>query len=128
MFLIFGTGDGVHDLELHQKITCPICGKKAYLEAYFNYHSLRLFFCPVYKWGKDYYVRTSCCGTVSPLSAKKGEKIYWGQIEKLNLDKLKFQRAIGYKVCEHCGYDTVQEFTYCPKCGKALKGGRPCLK
>ena len=28
-----------------------------------EYTSLSLFFIPVFKWGKKYYVKTSCCGS-----------------------------------------------------------------
>ncbi len=124
MFVIMGKGAGEQDLELHQPITCPICGRKAHLEAFCRYESFNLFFMPAYKYQKEYFVRTSCCGMVAPLSAEKGDKIYWGQIERLKLENLPFAIQSSFKVCANCGFDTMDSFQYCPKCGKVLRAGK----
>ncbi len=129
MFLLLGSGQGDQDLELHQPIVCPVCGKKAFLEAYFHYTSFNVFFVPAYKFKKEYYAVTSCCGSITPITEKQGQDIYWGQIDALPLKTLSLGVQSGFKVCKGCGFDTMESFRFCPNCGKALsQPGRKQLK
>ncbi len=118
MVLLFGAGEGDQDLELHQPIVCPICGKKAHLEAYFHYNSVNVYFVPAYKYQKKYYAVTTCCGAVAALSEKQGKDIYWGQIDALPLHQLALGVNAGFKACTNCGFDTMEPYQYCPVCGK----------
>ncbi|MFI3169816.1 MAG: zinc ribbon domain-containing protein [Faecalibacterium sp.] len=122
MFLLLGVGEGDQDLNLHQPITCPVCGKKAHLEAYFHYTSFNVFFVPAYKYQKQYYAVTSCCGATCPITEQQGKNIYWGQIEALPLKSLALGATTGFKACKHCGFDTMEPYQYCPVCGKPLGG------
>ncbi len=122
MFLLLGAGEGDQDLMLHQPITCPVCGKKAHLEAYFHYQSFNVFFVPAYKYQKEFYAITSCCGSACPITEKQGNDIYWGQIDALPLEKLSLGIKSGFKVCRNCGFDTMEPYQYCPVCGKLLGG------
>ncbi len=123
MVLLFGSGDGTDDLYLDQKITCPVCGKKATLQAYCDYKAFCLFFLPVYKWDKRFYVRTSCCGAICGISPQEGEALDEGDLKKLEVKKLPLVApggAVRLKVCASCGYETSQPFRFCPMCGRPL--------
>lgn len=125
MLLLFGQGEGDQDLELHQPITCPVCGKQAHLEAFFHYTSLNVYFIPAYKYQKEYYAVTTCCGSITPITEQQGKDIYWGQIEALPLETLALGKTSGFKACQHCGFDTMEPYQYCPVCGKPLGGAAP---
>ncbi len=120
MLLLFGTGEDTDDLYLDQKITCPVCGKKAELRAYCTYKAFRLFFLPVWRWDKRYFVQTSCCGAACPIPEKLGEAVDGGaQLDWKKLP-LRGQRAVRLRVCGRCGFETSQPFAFCPMCGAAF--------
>ena len=123
MLLLFCTGEDTDDLYLDQKITCPVCGKKAELHAFCSYKAFRVFFLPVYKWDKRYFVQTSCCGAACPISEKLGEAVDGGK--KLDLRRLPLRGAAPQrlKVCAACGYETSQPFRFCPMCGRPFAAG-----
>ena len=68
-----------------------------------------------------YYVRTTCCNSVYELDPEVGEAIENGErviIRERDLHILGKGRA--HKKCGYCGYETAEDFEYCPKCGNKL--------
>ena len=123
MFLLIGRGTGTEDLYLDQPIVCPVCGKKAELRAYCDYEALQVFFVPVHKYKRRYYVRTSCCGAGCELPEALGRALDEGDRDRLPVAELPLrggQALIRLKVCARCGYETSQPFRDCPMCGKAF--------
>lgn len=125
MFFIMGISQGQKKLDFDQLIICANCGKYGHLEVYMVYSYFSLFFIPLFKWGKTYYVRTTCCNTTVPLDEETGRKIASGEIT--SLPESIIQSASNYgssgsgrKRCAYCGYETTEDFQYCPKCGRAL--------
>jgi rubrerythrin len=67
-------------------------------------------------------VQTSCCGTVYELDSEIGKMIARGEEVEILLSHL--TQVIGgrgftggYKRCRQCGYETTEDFDFCPKCG-----------
>lgn len=81
-----------------------------------------MFFIPCIKWNKHYYVRTSCCNTLYELDPEMGKAIARGEqvlIRPEHLQRIsKATYGYNYKHCNYCGYETAENFEYCPKCGK----------
>ena len=81
-----------------------------------------MFFIPCIKWNKHYYVRTSCCNTLYELDPEMGKAIARGEqvlIRPEHLQRIsKVTYGCNYKHCNYCGYETAENFEYCPKCGK----------
>lgn len=123
MFFIMGITQGRKDLEYNQLIICSHCGSYGRYQVYMTYMCLSLFFIPVIKWSKRYYVQTSCCGTVYELDPEVGKRIARGEEIEIRPEDLAEIQA-GYKStvkrCENCGYETSEDFEYCPKCGRRL--------
>ncbi|MBE5845953.1 MAG: zinc ribbon domain-containing protein [Butyrivibrio sp.] len=122
MFFIMGITDGRKDFDFNQLITCAICGKYGRFNVFMTYTVLSLFFIPTFKWNRHYYVQTSCCGTVYELDPEIGKMIARGEeVEILpsHLTQLSGGRGFttGYKKCRQCGYETTEDFDFCPKCG-----------
>ena len=71
---------------------------------------------------KHYYVRTSCCNTLYELDPEMGKAIARGEqvlIRPEHLQRIsKVTYGYNYKHCNYCGYETAENFEYCPKCGK----------
>ena len=79
MFLMIGITDGQKDLNYRQSVTCEACGRYGAYEVFMTYTQLLLFFIPVFKWNRQYFVRMSCCGTVYTLDPEVGAAIARGE-------------------------------------------------
>lgn len=121
MFFIFGVNNGFEPLNFRQNIVCPCCGRYGALEAFKKYDSFSLFFIPVVQWNKQYYLRTTCCGSTCLIDKELGKKIADGRITSIDVNQLNFTRDwsyVQYKRCPSCGYETNEDFMFCPKCGR----------
>lgn len=122
MFFMMGINNGSKELDFSQTIICDVCGKYGRYQVFMTYMVLSLFFIPCFKWNRRYYVKTSCCNTVYELNPEIGKAIAHGeQVEILpeHLSRVN-QGAYGsmYKKCHNCGYETAEDFEFCPRCGK----------
>ena len=121
MFFMMGITDGRKDLNFTQTIICNICGRYGRYNVFMTYTVLSFFFIPCFKWNKHYYVQTSCCGTVYELDSEIGKAIARGEQVEIQPEHLSRINQSGYsynrKHCSCCGYETSEDFEYCPKCG-----------
>ena len=121
MFFMMGITQDRKDLDFTQLITCDICGSYGRLCVFVTYSVLTLFFVPVWKWNRHYYVETSCCKSIYELNEEIGRRIENGEqvkIEEADLMLLnKGHSGNTHKKCSNCGYETDEDFEFCPKCG-----------
>lgn len=125
MFFMMGITDGRKDLDFNQQIICSQCGRYGRYQVYMTYIVLSLFFIPCFKWNKRYYVQTSCCNTTYELNPEIGKRIARGEdieilpehLTRLNRGGYNNGYSNSYKRCSNCGYETTEDFEYCPKCG-----------
>ncbi len=120
MFFMMGITDGRKDLNFTQTIICNICDRYGRYNVFMTYTVLSLFFIPCFKWNKHYYVQTSCCGTIYELDPEIGKAIARGEQAEIRPEHLSRVNQGGYsyrKHCSRCGYETSEDFEYCPKCG-----------
>ncbi len=125
MFFIMGISQGQKQLPYARTVICNICGKYGRYEVFMTYTCLSLFFIPVFKWGKRYIVKSSCCGTMYELNPEKGKLLAKGvEIEILGSDLTHINgRNGGWRFsqrCSNCGYEAEADFEFCPKCGRKL--------
>lgn len=122
MFFIFGISSKQKNIDFTQMIICPSCGAYGRLELFMTYSYASLFFIPIFKWNKKYYLRTSCCGSLYLISNDLGKDIERGQINKINEGDMTPINTNNKKIktCLNCNYTTNEDFKYCPKCGLKL--------
>ena len=84
MFFIFGISSGKKRLDFNQTMVCPNCGHFGRLEVYMTYMYFSLFFIPLFKWGKRYLVKTSCCNGVCDIPNELGKRIEKGQTVEID--------------------------------------------
>ena len=121
MFFIMGINQGRKDFQNDQLVICEHCGSYGRYQVFMTYMCLSLFVIPCFKWNRQYYVRTTCCNTGYALDPEVGKRIARGEnIEILPRNLTQIQA--GYKsritTCENCGFETQEDFEFCPKCGK----------
>ncbi|CVI73499.1 hypothetical protein BN3660_03142 [Eubacteriaceae bacterium CHKCI004] len=121
MFFIMGITQGRKDFNFNQMVICSHCGSYGRYQVYMTYMCLSLFFLPVFKWNKQYYVQMSCCHTLYALDPVIGKRIDRGEdIEILpeHLTEVQTGWRSRYKRCGNCGFETQEDYEYCPKCGR----------
>lgn len=127
MFFMMGISQGQKQLDFDQLIVCGHCGKYGHLNVYMVYTYLSLFFIPVFKWGRRYYVQAGCCGTSVELDAETGRKIASGELKHLPEDIIPAGGGFGTTGgnrehrCPNCGFTTEEDYSFCPKCGGHLE-------
>ena len=121
MFFIMGISQGQKKLDFDQLVVCGRCGRYGHLEVYMVYSYLSLIFIPLFKWGRHYYIRTSCCEASVEIDAELGRKIERGEIKSLPETIIPDSGQYGLsrkKRCAFCGFETEEDYQFCPKCGK----------
>lgn len=133
MFFIASVNQGKKNIGHHQLVICDKCGQYGRYEVLMTYMYLSLFFIPIFKWKKRYFVKSSCCHTMYQLNPKVGRRIRRGmEVEITPKDLVLIQKGtairqnnLTHKFCIHCNYTTAEEdFAYCPKCGTLLEIGK----
>lgn len=119
MLFMIGITDREDEIRYYGRmIYCPNCGQMTGVQVFCQYTVLLLFFIPCFKWNRRYYVRTSCCGSLYELAFDKGEMIRKGEYTDINeYDLNPVYGGSIYKRCQYCGYETAEDFDFCPKCG-----------
>ena len=122
MFFIMGITNGKKELDYDNNMNiCKVCGSYCRYNIFYTYMCLTLFFIPVFKWSKEYFAESSCCGSVFKINTDNGKMIAKGEEVVLNDDDVSPIYDYGrIKKCQNCGYITDEDFEYCPKCGKEL--------
>lgn len=126
MLLIFGVDEKTKSIEYIKTMVCSNCGKYGRYEIYMTYTCFSLFFLPIIKWNKHYYVKTTCCSTLYELNKDIGNRIKNGEnidITEEYLTTINYgNKNQGYynngeKRCTYCGYIGQGDYMYCPRCG-----------
>ena len=105
MFFIMGITDGQKELPYDSggMNICKSCGAYSRYTVFMTYTCLSLFFIPTFKWGKKYYVKASCCGSVFELNEEKGKAIARGEDVRItDADLTIIQRNSRLKRCSSC--------------------------
>lgn len=121
MFFIMGISPRSKQLDFSQQGVCPACGRLTRFEVWVTMTCLTLFFIPTLRWGKRYYLKSTCCGAVCELPRSLGDAIARGEVTSIDPSSLHFSGgAPCVKRCPACGFTTDEDYQFCPKCGSRL--------
>lgn len=126
MFFIIGISQGKRALDYAKTVICSQCGGYGRYQVFMTYSYFSLFFIPIIKWNRRYYVQMSCCDTIYELNQEAGARLSRREsvdITGADLTLIQAGRKVSgwsRKRCENCGYETEEDFEYCPKCGGKL--------
>lgn len=123
MFFVGGVSSKQKRLNFDQTIVCPNCGKFGHYEVFMEYMYLSLFFIPTLKWSRKFYVKSGCCGTVYSINKEIGDRILRGEqiaLREQELHLIQQGRNSFTKQCPNCGFETQEDFQYCPRCASPL--------
>lgn len=124
LFLMVGITQGRKDISSDQLVICGQCGSYGRYQVFVTFNQLLLFFIPCFRWGRKYYVQMSCCGTLYELDSEAGREIEQGTGRQIRQEDLRLISGRGnarkIRRCPSCGYQTDEDFDFCPKCGEKL--------
>ncbi|HEX3076754.1 MAG TPA: zinc ribbon domain-containing protein [Lachnospiraceae bacterium] len=121
MFFIMGISQKEKKLNYDKLVICKCCGKYGHVEVFMTYSYFMFFFIPLFKWNRHYFIRMNCCGSTCELNTELGRAIEQGADVVINPDNMNFTgRENRVKHCSYCGYTTMEDFEFCPKCGKSF--------
>lgn len=122
MFFIFGINRREEDLGNISAGTCSVCGLSGNYDFFVTYQVLSIFFLPIIKWDRKYYLKERSCNSLFEINEELGREIEAGR--KINISDSDMKLIVSSykqtKTCPSCGYQADPSFDYCPKCGQRL--------
>ena len=78
-----------NQLRFHQNIDCPNCNRAGSLKAVKTYKQFSVNFIPLFKYKKQWYLETTCCGKKYLLPEVVGKQVENGTKSSFSLSELK---------------------------------------
>jgi len=116
---IFGVNTKTEPVKTETAVICPLCeryGRYEVLKAYTYFH---IFFIPIWRWNKRYYIKTHCCDVFSEIDRETGERIEAGEAVEIEKEQI-LDAYISIRICPNCHTKVEPNFQYCPHCGTRL--------
>ncbi|MGI6030580.1 MAG: zinc ribbon domain-containing protein [Eubacteriales bacterium] len=121
MFFIGGVSHQEKELGKYNNLICPVCGAYTMLHLFMSCSVLHFFFIPLFRFGRQYYGVSQCCGSSFALAPDKGRALEKGELVELSPDDFQvLHRGQALRRCQTCGREADPSFAYCPYCGKPL--------
>lgn len=126
MFLIMGSYPRERILPYsYNKLRVHSCGKYNKIEIIMRYYVFSIFFIPLIKFSKKYYIKFNCCNEIYELDSDIGKSIEKGENIDIDIDKFSYQDKVysDYKLvktCPNCNRAVDEDFIYCPYCKSKL--------
>ncbi|MDO5037934.1 MAG: zinc-ribbon domain-containing protein [Tissierellia bacterium] len=106
------------DLVIHDS-----CGQYGRYQPFYMANTLRLFFIPLGRFNKRFFVRMTCCGEIYGLKEEVGLALLRGKkssIRPQDLVDINNYAGSGLKKCPSCGILVESADFYCKNCGQRL--------
>lgn len=119
MIFISGISNREEELDYSKQVICPNCSAYGRLEGYMSFMSLSVFFIPILKWNKRYFLKSRCCSTIYEVSKDLGREMEKNLDPNIREEDLQLVQK-GHskdKMCLNCGAKLEDNFEYCPTCG-----------
>jgi len=75
---LYGRKTKTKQLEFQQNIDCPYCNRAGSFRAFKSYRQFSINFIPIFKYKKQWYLETTCCGEKYVLTEEVGKQIEKG--------------------------------------------------
>lgn len=123
MFILIDVRSFQEQLDYNEPMTCPHCGRFGRYEVFVSGSRFRLFFIPLFTFGKHYLVHTTCCHSWARLNPEKEKAIERNRPVHIEAEDLEWVDT-GYSAdlqCPNCGQPYEAGTNYCPNCGEPLQ-------
>jgi hypothetical protein len=121
MFLIFGFTNGANDIGVRKCRFFSCCGNYGVMATVTcTFQQFTLFFIPIFRFGKRYFVSCPNCGTIYEITKEEGRRIQREYAAEINPDALFIVQGANKKTCPNCKCSIDPRSRYCPNCGTSL--------
>ncbi|MGI6651085.1 MAG: zinc ribbon domain-containing protein [Limnochordia bacterium] len=118
---IFGVQSKMKTLRTEAGVICPLCETYDRFDVIQVYDYFHIFFIPLWKWNKRYFIQTRCCRSRCALDSELGARIEAGELVKITREHIDCTGPQGAAtLCPHCRQALHPSFHYCPHCGTQL--------
>jgi len=116
---IFGIQDKQRVVREYPNIVCK-CGRLSRGELIEHFTYFHLFFIPIFKWNRRYYMRYRCCNRIFRVPNDYAKEIK--DSSDVDIDRLEEIPRYEYvsNRCSNCGAELHHSFAYCPYCGHKI--------
>jgi len=85
-----------------------------------TFQQFTLFFIPLFRFGKRYFITCPNCGAVYELRKDEGERVAANWSAEINPDCIFIVQNSYKKTCPACKCSVNSDCRYCPNCGQRL--------
>jgi hypothetical protein len=121
MFFIIGITSGSAALGTRKCGRFACCGMSGqFAVVTCAYRQFTLFFLPLFRFGKRFFVSCPSCGAVYEMDREEGRKIEKDAAAEIDPERMHRISGQAAKFCPNCGAHVEQGSRYCPNCGIKL--------
>ena len=121
MFFLIGITSGSATVGSRRCGRFPCCGVYgSYAVVTCAYQQFTLFFIPLFRFGRRYFVSCPHCGTVFELERDEGRRVARDAGAEIDPERLHRIAAPRVRFCPNCGTNVGPESHFCPNCGTKL--------
>ncbi|EYE89570.1 hypothetical protein Q428_02015 [Fervidicella metallireducens AeB] len=120
---IFGIENKEKEIKDIKNVLCNNCGSLTSYKLIKTYTFFHIFFIPLFKWNKKYFLISRCCNNIWEIPLDIGGKLE-GE-GNVTMDFNQFENITkaddNYKsICPVCGSNIHNNYVYCPFCGSKI--------
>ncbi len=121
MFFIIGVSGGSKDLGTRRCRLFNCCGSAVTMAAVVcTFQQFTLFFIPIFRFGKRYFITCPNCGTVYEMTKEEGKRIEKDYSAEVDPSQMYAVQGASHKVCPNCRNAIDPNARFCPNCGTRL--------
>ncbi len=121
MFFIIGITSGSKDLGTRRCSAFSCCGSFGAMGTVIcTFQQFTLFFIPIFRFGKRYFITCPNCGTVYEMTKAEGQRMERDTDAEINADQIFAVQGASRKICPGCHCSIDPNARYCPNCGTRL--------
>ncbi|WP_406792823.1 zinc ribbon domain-containing protein [Candidatus Clostridium eludens] len=118
---IFGIENKTKNILVNQNNICPLCSAYGRYDILKSYDYFHIFFIPLWKWNRRYFIKTHCCMKLCTLDNNIGVQIENGEMIEIKKEYTHCDsHNNSYNFCPHCSSQIDSTFYYCPYCGNRI--------
>ncbi len=122
MFFFLAVTSGKKELGLRRCGYFPCCGiRGAPAPVVCTFERFILFFLPLFRFGKRYFVSCPDCGAVYEIDPREGRRIEQDPYASIDPSRIRLvSKGNRTRYCTKCGAPVSPGDRFCPKCGAKL--------
>lgn len=93
MFLAVGIENNLIRESGSFEYICPVCGSASRAEVFMMYSVFELFFTPLFKFNRRYYIKMRCCDAYARVDKKTGDELIANGFKNFDSYEIKFKKV-----------------------------------